>query len=77
MKTLIAATVAFMLVSAGFALDITVSTSEAQAAYPTSVNSQITDQNDATTPQNAGIAIVRSRHFDRCHHDGFNTARAV
>ncbi|TDQ66982.1 hypothetical protein ATL17_0988 [Maritalea mobilis] len=43
MKTLIAATVAFLLVSAGFALDITVSTSEAQAAYPTSVNSQITD----------------------------------
>lgn len=43
MKTLVAATVAFLLVSAGFALDITVTTTHADAAFPTSVNTQITD----------------------------------
>ncbi|WP_255769225.1 hypothetical protein [Maritalea mediterranea] len=40
MKTLIAATVAFLLVSAGFALDINVTTT-ADTSFNTAINTQI------------------------------------
>lgn len=42
MKTLIAATVAFVLVSAGFALDISVS-NNIEPAYPTALVSDIAE----------------------------------
>ncbi|AVX03764.1 hypothetical protein [Maritalea myrionectae] len=42
MKTLTAATVAFLLVSAGFALDIQV-TSQAEPSFDTAINTPILD----------------------------------